>query len=122
MDIVEANHDKPWGWHWLSRNSNITMDIVEANPDKPWNWWGLSRNPNITWEIIEANPDKPWDWNGLSYNKSTNEKEIFELRVKHQMFVQENLLEDFVKVYMHPKRINKLLEMGYSIDELDDIL
>ena len=47
---------------------------------------------------------------------------MFELRVKHQQFVQEHLLEEFVKIYMHPNRIQKLLDMGYSIDELDDIL
>jgi hypothetical protein len=28
----------------------------------------------------------------------------------------------FVKAYMHPKRIIKLLEIGYSIEELDDVL
>jgi len=42
--------------------------------------------------------------------------------MKHQRFVQEHLFEEFVKAYMHPNRINKLLEIGYSIDELDDIL
>jgi hypothetical protein len=31
-------------------------------------------------------------------------------------------LEEFVKAYMHPNIIKKMLDMGYSIDELDDIL
>jgi hypothetical protein len=52
----------------------------------------------------------------------TKEKEQFELRVTHQKFVKEHLFEEFVKVYMHPNRIQKLLDMGYSIDELDDVL
>jgi hypothetical protein len=47
---------------------------------------------------------------------------MFELRVKYQNFVQEYLFEEFVKVYMHPTRNQKLLNIGYSIDELDDIL
>jgi len=98
------------------------MDIVVANPDKPWDWNGLSFNPNITWVIIEAYPDKPWDWGRLSCNRFTKEKEMFELRVKHQRFVQENLFDEFVKAYMHPTRINKLLSMGYSFDELDELL
>jgi len=34
--------------------------------------------------------------------------------------VQENLFEELVKVYMHPKRMNKLLDMGYSIEEIVD--
>jgi hypothetical protein len=95
---------------------------VEANPDKPWDWYALSINPNITMEIVEANPDKPWDWIGLSQNIFPKEKEMFELRVKYQKFVQEHLFEEFVKAYMHPNRIQKLLDMGYSIDELDNLL
>ena len=71
---------------------------------------------------MEANPDKPWSWWGISYNAFTKEKEIFELRVKHQKLVQEYLFEEFVKVYMHPNRIVKLLQIGYSIDELDEVL
>jgi hypothetical protein len=98
------------------------MDIIVANFDKPWDWYGLSRNPNITMYIIETSPNKPWNWNELSENRFSKDKEMFELRVKHQKFVQCNLFEEFVKVYMHPKRIIKLLEMGYSIDELDDIM
>jgi 6-phosphogluconate dehydrogenase len=73
-------------------------------------------------DIVEANPNKPWSWKTLSENKFAKEKEQFELRVKHQKFVQEHLFEEFVKAYMHPNRILKLLDMGYTIDELDDIL
>jgi hypothetical protein len=40
----------------------------------------------------------------------------------HQKFIQTNLLEEVVKVYMHPKRIMMLLNMGYSAEELDDIM
>ena len=122
FQFISNNMDKDWEWEWLSENPNITWEIVEANPDKPWDWYGLSSNPNITWEIVEANPDKPWKWYRLSSNKFTKEKEIIELRLKHQEFVQEELLEEFVKVYMHPKRIELLLNLGYSIDELDDIM
>ena len=95
---------------------------VEANLDKPWDWFGLSQNPNITWDIVEANPDKHWDWKSLSKKKFTKEKENFELRVKHQKFVQEHLFEELVKIAMHPNKIEKYLSMGYTIDELDDIL
>ena len=121
-EIVRANHDKPWNWEHLSINPNITWEIVKANPDKSWSWNGLSINPNITMEIVQQNPDKPWDWYELSYNTFEKEKESFELRVKHQRFVQNNLFEEFVKAYMNPTRIQKLLNMGYSIDELDDLL
>ena len=76
--------------------------FIENHSDKPWNWFRLSENPNITWEIVEANPDKPWNWYWLSRNKFKKEKEMFELRVKHQQLVQEKLFEEFVKIYMHP--------------------
>jgi len=58
----------------------------------------------------------------LSCNKFTKEKEIFELRVKHQQFVQNNLCEEFVAAYYHPDRIEMLLSMGYKSNELDDIM
>jgi hypothetical protein len=96
--------------------------FIEKYNDKHWNWHELSSNPNITWDIIEANLDKYMSWSYLSRNKFAKEKEIFELRVKHQKFVQKHLFEEFVKAYMHPNRIKKLLDMGYKIDELDDIL
>lgn len=121
-EIVNQNPDKPWHWLGLSCNPNITMEIVQQNPDKPWDWKWLSENPNFTMEMVQQNPDKPWNWRGLSSNKFAKEKEMFELRVRHQRFIQDNLFEEFVKTYMHPNRIQKLLNMGYSIDELDDLL
>ena len=50
--------------------------------------------------------------------KHIKNKGMLELRNEHQKFVQKYLLEEFVKAYMHPNRITKLLEMGYSIDEV----
>jgi hypothetical protein len=100
----------------------ITMEFVEDNLNKPWDWEWLSSNPNMTIDIIESNLNKPWEWNYLSEHIYTKDKELFELRINFQKFVQENLFEEFVKAYMHPKRIIKLLDMGYIIDELDNIL
>ncbi len=85
MGYVEANLDKPWKWHYLSGNPNITWDIVKANLDKKWNWFNLSQNPNITWDIIQQNRDKPWDWNLLSDNCMSKSKNnwINKRRLKH---------------------------------------
>ena len=71
---------------------------------------------------MEANPDKPWNWEALSQNKLTKAKEEFEKRVLYQKFIQENILEELVKAYMHPNRIVMLLDIGYEIEELDDIM
>ena len=72
--------------------------------------------------FISKNMDKPWDWGVLSRNKFKKAKEEFEQRVSHQKFIQENILEELVKAYMHPNRIVMLLDMGYEIEELDDIM
>ena len=122
LNFIISQPDKPWDWRYLSSNPNITMDIVMANPDKPWNWYRLSIYSNLSMDFVMANPSKPWDWLYLSLNHFIKAREMFELRVKHQKFVQDYLFEEFVKISMHPKRINKLLEMGYSIFELDEVL
>ena len=43
-------------------------DIWETFKDKPWDWHILSENPNITWEIVRDNPDMDWNWTTLSLN------------------------------------------------------
>jgi hypothetical protein len=50
------------------------------------------------------------------------EKEQFELRVRHQKFIQENVFEEVAKYAYHPKRIMKYLEMGYEPHELDIVM
>ena len=73
-------------------------------------------------EIIEKYPDKPWNWNGISFNVFKINKEQFEMRILRQKYIQDNFLEEFVKMYMRPTRIIMLLDMGYSTEELDDIM
>ena len=95
---------------------------MEANPDKPWDWYGLSSNSSITWEIVEANPDKPWDWEYYHKINLQKQKKNSKKEYRIRSFIQENILEELVKAYMHPKRIVMLLDMGYEIEELDDIM
>jgi len=71
--------------------------------------------------MIDKNPDKEWNWNGISSNLFTKEKELFELRVKKQKFVQDHLFKSLTERAFHPNKIQKYLDMGYSIEELDDI-
>jgi hypothetical protein len=72
--------------------------------------------------FIKKYSDKPWNLDRLGSFKFTKNKEIFELRIQNQKFVQEHIFENIVKAYMHPRRIQKMLNMGYSIDELDNVL
>jgi hypothetical protein len=99
------------------------MGMIEKYPDKPWDWvGGISQNDNLTMEMIEKYPDKPWNWDCISRNMFKADKVNFDARVAYQAFVQANIFEELVKVYMHPKRIEMLLELGYDIEELDDIM
>ena len=84
-EIIQANPDKDWSWCMLSENPNITLDIIQANLDKPWNWFNLSSNPNISWEFIQSNLDKPWDWDDLSDNSMSKFKNewINKRRLRH---------------------------------------
>jgi hypothetical protein len=142
MDIILSNPDKPWHWlsvncninftfdvvqhidtlwNWfnISKHPNITWDIIQSNPDTLWNWLGISANPNITFDDIQNNPNNPWDFQMISTNKFTKEKELFQLRVQHQHYIQSHILEELVKKVYHPLRIQKYLDDG---EELEDIL
>ena len=112
---VMPNTSETWNQHWWKH-------IIQYNADKRWNWRGLSNNPNMTWEIVQQNPDKPWDWHWLSLNSFTKAREMFELRIRHQTFVQEHLWEPLVQAAMHPSRIQKLLDMGYTPEDFDKVL
>jgi hypothetical protein len=58
----------------------------------------------------------------ISSNNFEINKEQFDMRIVHQPFIQENVFEELVKVYMRPKRIIKLLELGFSAEELDEVM
>ena len=122
LEFIEKYIDKNWNWNLLTIHPNITLEFIEKYIDKDWSWKKLSENPKITLEFIEKYNNLPWDIGAIFTRNFNKEKDFFQLRVKHQQFVQDNLLEEFVKAYMHPNRIKKLLDMGYSINDLDNIL
>src|SRR5208283_3501814 len=61
--LLEKYPDKPWNWHGVSQNPNITPEYIETHPELPWRWHSISYNPNITPEFIESHPELPWNWN-----------------------------------------------------------
>ena len=81
----------------------------------------ISGNPNITMEIIEKNPDKPWNWYYLSIAKFNKEKQSYLLH-KQREYVKLNLSEDLAMIAFHPLQVEKYLNMGYEIEELDNIM
>ena len=122
-------------WFCLSLNPNA-IHLLEKNPDKI-NWCHLSSNPNAI-HLLEKNPDKiVWDW--LSYNsnaihlleknldkinwhKLSANPSIFELdyeTLKERCLIYS---EELIQKAFHPSRIQKYLDMGISIDELDNCI
>ena len=103
-DVLE-NPDKPWDWHGLSWNSNITMNDVLENPDKPWDWYGLSCNSNITMNDVLENPDKPWIWSCLSWNPNITirliEKNIDKIDFEHLSCNKFRDTEPYLNVLKH---------------------
>ena len=78
----------------MNKWSEKWFDFVKQNPDKPWNWHGISRNPNVTWEIIQANPDKPWHWSEISRNPMTSARNNY---IRTELFpICQNLLGNLV--------------------------
>jgi hypothetical protein len=74
-------------------------------------------------EIIEKYPDKHWNWFSVLKNSFKKDKQQYIMQIKaQQQFIREHVWEELVKVYMHPNRIIKYLELGYQIEKLDDIL
>jgi hypothetical protein len=112
IHLLEKNQDKI-DWRWLSRNPNA-INLLEKNLDKvKWEW--LSRNPNAI-HLLEKNPDKI-NWHRLSANTAIFEID-YEALKKRCLIYSEELIQ---KVF-HPSRIQKYLDMGISIDELDNCI
>ena len=112
INLLEKNQDKI---HWvgLSLNPNA-IHLLEKNQDKI-DWDLLSRNPNAM-HLLEINPDKI-HWYNLSANPS-----IFELdyeTMKERCLIYS---EELIQKTMHPSRIQKYLDVGISIDELDNCI
>jgi hypothetical protein len=99
-------------------------DLIEKNIDKlnESNWFFLSENPKAI-HLIEKNLDKLDDgcWSFLSKNPN-----IFEIEHEyHYEEIRKRCLiykEELIQKTMHPSRIQKLLDSGISIDELDNCM
>ena len=109
IHLLEKN-PKRIDWIWLSKNPNA-IHLLEANPDKI-HWRCLSENPNAI-HLLEKNPDKIC-WYSLSDNPCIFEIDYEALNERCAIYKEE-----LMQIAMHPLRIQKLLDMGISIYELD---
>jgi hypothetical protein len=75
----------------------------------------LSTNPNAI-HLLEKNPHKIC-WERFSKNPSIFELDYQELKKRCIIYKEELIQKAF-----HPSRIQKYLDMGISIDDLDNYL
>jgi len=97
----------------LSGNPNA-ISLLEKNPKKI-DWEILSENPNAVY-LLEKNSDKI-DWIVLSGNPSIFELDYNALKERCSIYKWE-LLE----IALHPSRIEKYVEMGIEMGELDNYI
>lgn len=94
----------------LSYNTNA-IQLLEKNRDRIY-WNDLSYNPNAI-QLLEKNRDRA-NWNGLSANPSIFEKTLNYKYLKERM---DMIREELMMKCMHPKRLERWLEMGGEIDD-----
>ena len=110
IHLLEKNKDKI-NWYWLSCNINA-IHILERNQDKI-DWENLSKNPNAI-KLLEQNIDKI-DWNEISINPAIFELDYGGLKKRCEIYKEE-----LIQKALHPLRIIKYLESGFSIEDLEN--
>lgn len=109
IHLLEKNWDKI-DWEYLSLNSNA-VHILEKNQDKI-DWALLSLNP-AAMKLLQANQDKI-HWPEFSANSSINRMYWDYCKMKEKMDI---VREGLISYFMHPKRLQKWIDMGGDIDD-----
>ena len=110
LHIIEKNLDKIKDWIFLSKNKKA-MYILEKNLDKV-NWKTFSENEAAI-DILLKNLDK------VCYNRLSKNPAIFEYDYQGLKERCDIYREELVKKTMHPSRIEKLLEQGIEMEDLE---
>ena len=110
MHIIENNLHKIHDWKTFSKNPKA-MHILEKNLDKV-NWKTFSENEAAI-NIILKNMDKVC-YKGLSKNPAIFEYDYQGLKERCDIY-----REELIKKTMHPSRIQKLLEQGIDLEDLE---
>ena len=131
--IIEQNLDKISSFVYLSENENA-VHIIENNLDKIHDWTFLSKNKKAM-HILEKNLDKV-NWKTFSeneaaidillenlhkvcYNRLSKNPAIFEYDYQGLKEHCDIYREELMKKTMHPSRIQKLLEQGIDLEDLE---
>lgn len=117
IPIIEKNIDKLTLVCWLYLSENpCAISILERNLDKI-NWHALSRNPNA-FHILEKYPEKI-DWKNIDFDALSINHPIFELDYDSIRYRCSVYKEELFEIALHPSRIEKYIEQGITIGELD---
>lgn len=116
-DFRAAYHDLPFH----SADYNVCKMILRQinKGDYDWDMWKmLAQNPNseMVRSIMEKHPDKI-KWAYLSEHPCIFTFDYEAMRKRCAVFS-----EDLVKVTMHPSKIQRLLDMGYEIEDLEYLM
>jgi hypothetical protein len=84
---------------------------LEKNPEKIV-WCNISSNPNAM-HLLEKNQDKI-NWRFFSMNPSIFREEINYKFLDKRMNITK---EEMIMNCMHPRRLNRWIEMGGDIDD-----
>jgi hypothetical protein len=96
-----------WGLSWNS----AAIHLIEKYPDKI-NWMGLSNNPSAI-HILQKNPDKI-EWVQFSNNPAIFQYDYQGMAIERTRVLREELMMNV----LHPRRIQKLLDLGADIDDI----
>ena len=119
FSILVLNEDKI-NWYNLSRNKNpCVISILQKNLDKI-DWFGLSGNHNAL-SILSLNQDK------INFKQFAQNSSIIEFEYEKSDY--DNMLQlcniykkELIKKALHPSRIQRYLDQGMSLEQLDNLL
>ena len=120
IPIIEKNIDKLTLCCWMRLSANpCAIPILEKHIDKI-DWFNLSRNPNA-FHILEKYPEKI-DWQSIDWDNLSTNHTIFELDYNALEERCNIYKEELMQVALHPSRIEKYLEQGIAIEDLDNYI
>jgi hypothetical protein len=116
IDIENSKDDNIWNNLSFNPNPNA-IHLIEQNLDKLTSncWWRLTRNPNAI-HLLEKNPYKI-DLGMLVRVPSMLDYDYEKIKTRCNIYK-----EQLIQKTMHPSRIQKYLDMGINIEELDNYL
>lgn len=129
---IQEHFNKLYDWSYISKNPNA-IHILEKNLDKV-EWLSFSQNPkaiNIIIEILQEQKDydhknrnredyKYYDYfNKINYTYLSKNPAIFELDYISLKERCDIYRKELIEKTFHPSRIQRLLDLGIEIEDLE---